>query len=90
MQLTEARLKIVDKEQQLEETKQQYETMLKNLPKELDEEHKDEPSLDVERMVQLLRKAELTDSKIVPIIKKLFPPPAGHANWTKLLLPKED
>ncbi len=64
--------------------------MLKNLRKELDKEHKDNQSLDVERMVQLLRKAELTDSKIVTIINKLFPPPAGHANWTKLLLPKED
>lgn len=90
MQLTEARSKIVDKERQLDQTKQQYETMLKNLRKELDKEHKDNPSLDVERMVQLLRKAELTDSKIVSIINKLFPPPAGHENWTKLLLPKED
>ncbi|AFZ22334.1 hypothetical protein [Allocoleopsis franciscana] len=90
MQLTEARSKIVDKERQLDQTKQQYETMLKNLRKELDEEQKDNPSLEVERMVQLLRKAKLTDSKIVPIINNLFPPPAGHANWTKLLLPKED
>jgi hypothetical protein len=64
--------------------------MLKNLRKELDEKHKGNPSLDAKCMVRLLRKAELTDSRIVPILNKLFPPPAGHATWTKLLLPNED
>jgi len=90
MQLTEAQSEITDKERQLQESKQQYETMLKNLRKELDEEHKGSPSLDAKCMVRFLRKAELTDSRIVPILNKLFPPPVGHATWTKLLLPNED
>jgi hypothetical protein len=83
--------------QELRQRNQDLRTQLTEAPsrnvdkeQELDEDHKDNPSLDVKRMVQLLRKAELTDSKIVPIINKLFAPPAGHENWTKLLLPKED
>ena len=41
-------------------------------------------------MIRLLRRAELNDAKIVPIINKLFPPPEGHKSWMKYLLPKEE
>lgn len=45
--------------------------------------------LDVELVVQRLRRAGLNDAKIVSIINQLFLPPAGHKNWTKSQLPSE-
>jgi len=91
-QLNEAGAKLIEKNQQLDEIKRQYETMLRNLREEVIEaQNQASPSeIDVILMVRLLRRAELNDAKIVPIINKLFPPPEGHKSWTKLLLPKEE
>jgi hypothetical protein len=92
LQLNEARAKFVEKNQQLDEIKRQYETMLRNLREEVIEAQNQASSseIDVVSMVRLLRRAELNDAKIVPIINKSFPPPEGHKSWTKLLLPKEE
>jgi flagellar motility protein MotE (MotC chaperone) len=87
-QLTELRSELNKRKQLLEENKRNYETTLRNLQKEIAETRSNE--LDAESMVRLLRRAELNDAKIVPIINKLFPPPEGHKCWQKHLLPKED
>ena len=93
MQLNEVRSELVTRNQLLEENKRQYETVLRNLREKLIEaQNQAEPSeaLDVKSVVGLLRRADLTDAKIVPIVNKLFPPPPNHKSWTKLLLPKDD
>jgi hypothetical protein len=63
--------------------------MLRNLREELievqDQASPDEV-LDVKLTIQRLRQAGLNDAKIVPIINKLFPSPAGRKMWTKSLL----
>ena len=89
-QLSEFRLQLSNKDQQLEESKHQYETMLRNLRDELNEvqNQADSGELSVDSAVAWLRRAELNDTTIVRILNKSFPSPAGHEFWTKFLLPK--